>query len=176
MVATHLPEVRMARLILRYAVIVGLDAIALLSISTALNLPHVQASSQAEIIVCAGSIQACLDAASDGDTVVIPAATYTESLTVSKAVSVTGVDSALTIIHAVEGQRVLTVTGMPLSSSLIISGLTLTGGSADDGGGLLADRDVTLINLRFISNTAQYRGGGLAAESVMSPDHELVPK
>ena len=120
------------------------------------------------------SIQACLDAASDGDTAVIPAGTYTESLTLSKAISLTGVNTMTTIIHAIEGQRVLTVTGAPISASIVISGLTLMGGHADTGGGLFADRPLTLINTRFISNSTLLNGGGLAAGMVVILDSQFI--
>lgn len=68
---------------------------------------------------------------------IIPAGAYTKSLTLSKAITLTGVNSATTIIHAIEGQRVLTITGEPISAFIVISGLTLMGGHADTGDGLL---------------------------------------
>ncbi len=117
---------------------------------------------RADLIVNPGeSIQAAIDAASDGDTIIVNAGTYTESLTLSKPVSLTGVNSDTTIIHAMAGQRVLTVTGATISNSVVISGLTFTGGYAGNGGGLYADHDVTMINMRFISNTSGTDGGGL---------------
>lgn len=90
------------------------------------------------------SIQAAIDSATAGDTIVINPGTYTESLTLSKPVSLIGVNSATVIIHAVANQRVLTVTGGTITDSTIISGLTLTGGNiaadspdASKGGSLL---------------------------------------
>ncbi len=55
----------------------------------------------------------------------------------------------------------LTVTGATISNSVVISGLTFTGGSANYGGGLYSDCTVTLISMRFISNTATIGGGAL---------------
>jgi predicted outer membrane repeat protein len=164
----------MLRPILRYGLVVTLASIALLAVNFPLQPSRAQAKTHSLTIVCASSIQACLDAASDGDTVVIPAGTYTESLTLSKAISLTGINSMTTIIHAIAGQRVLTVTGAPISTSIVISGLTLMGGQADTGGGLFADRPVTLINMRFISNTASLNGGGLAAGTVVVFDSQFI--
>src|SRR4051812_2881563 len=46
------------------------------------------------------TIQDCIDATNPGDEVHIPAGDYTESLTIDKAISVTGDLSSTTIIHA----------------------------------------------------------------------------
>jgi hypothetical protein len=99
----------MLRLIVRYGLVVALSNVALLAASFPLQPSHAQTHSLT--IVCGSSIQACIDGANDGETVVIPAGTYTERLALSKAISLTGVNFATTIIHAIEGQRVLTVTG-----------------------------------------------------------------
>jgi nitrous oxidase accessory protein NosD len=93
---------------------------------------------------CGATIQACIDAAQAGDTIFIPAGDYTESLTLNKAVSLTGQLSGTTFLHALPNTRVLTVTGAAVNSSVVISGLTFTGGNvtgsacpASCGGGVL---------------------------------------
>ena len=113
------------------------------------------------VSVC-GTIQCMIDAAHDGDTIIIPAGTYTESLTLSKSVSLTGVNSDTTIIHAVAGQRVLTVTGATITNSVVISGLTFMAGLADKGGGILIEQQARPIirNLLLYNNRAD-QGGGL---------------
>ncbi len=91
-----------------------------------------------DLIVNPGeSIQAAIDAANNGDTIFITAGRYTESLTLSKPVSLIGAGRDTTILHAVEGQRVLTVTGATISNSVVISGLTFTGGDISTGGSVL---------------------------------------
>src|SRR5258708_15681396 len=70
------------------------------------------------------SIQACIDAANPGDEVHIPAGLYTESLIVAKAISLTGNLSSTTIIHALDNQRVMTITG----ASVYLAEVMLTGG------------------------------------------------
>jgi nitrous oxidase accessory protein NosD len=84
----------------------------------------------------AATIQSMIDAAPDGGTVSIPSGTYTESLTVNK--TLTGVSSATTIIQAVSGQRVITVTA---GHNLRLENVTVTGGhptGSESGGGVYA--------------------------------------
>ena len=107
----------------------------LLLVTSFMTMPVI-ARPRADLIVDPGeSIQAAIDAATDGDTILINAGDYTESLTLSKPVSLTGVNSDTTIIHAFAGQRVLTVTGATISNSVIISGLMFTDGDATGGQG-----------------------------------------
>ena len=105
-----------------------------------------------------GTLQTWINNASNGDTIVIPAGTYNESLTVNKTLTLTGVSSSTTIIQAVTGQRVITVTS---GNNLRLENLTVTGGQTNDvGGGVkLLNGSLTLINSRIISNTAAYGGG-----------------
>ena len=106
------------------------------------------------------TVQHAIDVATDGDQVLIASGLYTQSSTLNKAVSLIGADRDTTILHAIEGQRVLTVTGATISNSVVISGLTFTGGNADYGGGIYSDAPLTVMNSRFVSNTA-WDGGGL---------------
>src|SRR5690349_3892996 len=57
---------------------------------------------------CAASIQECIDLANPGDTILISAGNYTESLTLSKAVSLTGALSSTAVLHAPPNTRILT--------------------------------------------------------------------
>jgi fibronectin-binding autotransporter adhesin len=178
------------RTLSRWLMSIALAILALVAINLLLARPPAQARHAASLINCSGSIQACINAANDGDTILIAAGRYTESLTLSKPVSLTGENRDTTIIHAAEGQRVLTVTGATISNSVVISGLTFTGGSADYGGGMLitdtaqplirdsifinndatigggiyAQSDLTVLNSNIISNTATEFGGGAFAE------------
>ena len=94
---------------------------------------------------CQPTIQNAIDTANPGDTVVVPAGVYTESLTLSKVVSLTGALSSTTIIRALSGERVITVTGAAISNTVVISGVTFAGGNvtggsacpANCGGGIL---------------------------------------
>jgi predicted outer membrane repeat protein len=150
----------------RWLMALALAVLTLLTINLLVAISSVQGR-PAALVSCSGSIQSCIDAANDGDTILIAAGTYTESLTLSKPVSLTGVSSHTTILHAVAGQRVLTVTGATIGNSVVISGLTFTGGATGSGGGILAYYDLNLTNVRIISNAAQ-SGGGVLAGGVLN--------
>src|SRR5437868_7091817 len=123
------------------------------------------------------SIQAAIDTAISGTSVFIHAGVYTESLTLSKTVSLLGDGSATTIIQAQPGQRVITVTGTLVNGSVIIAGLTLQGGVISGsalcpqncGGGMLILTGTTaplLQNLIFQNNAAHLGGGLFSAVSL----------
>ncbi len=117
------------------------------------------------------SIQVAIDKAAGCAcaTVVVMPGLYTESLTISGTpVSLTGSSLATTIIHAVAGQRVLTVTGIGIGPSVVISGLTLAGGTAPNGGGIyLPDgcqpliRNVVVSDCRATGSGLDGLGGGI---------------
>jgi predicted outer membrane repeat protein len=105
------------------------------------------------------TIQFMIDAAPDGGTVNIPSGTYTESLTVNKTLTLTGVSSATTIIQAVSGQRVITVTA---GHNLRLENLTVTGGNPPDSGGggiYVAGGNLQIVNCHITNNSATYGGG-----------------
>lgn len=123
------------------------------------------------------TIQDCIDTAGPGDTVSIPSGAYSESLTLTKAVSLVGDGPSATVISSAGG-RVLTVEGAAVDAAVSISGLTLTGGDVSAGnvcaptvpdftncgGGMLLAGDArpSLSDLVLSQNSA-YRGGGLYA-------------
>ncbi len=165
----------MSRALIRLSLVIILAGYALLVVAGLISASPLRAAKlPADLTVDPGeSIQAAIDAANGGDTIIINAGLYTESLTLSKPVSLTGVNSATTTIHAMAGQRVLTVTDATISNSVVISGLTFTGGHADYGGGLYSDAPLSVINSRFISNTAG-EGGGLYAGEWFTPTALMV--
>ena len=132
------------------------------------------AAAEGLIVVNPGeSIQAAIDGATDGDTILITAGTYTESLTLNKPVSLTGVSSATTILHAEPNDRVLTVTGATITKGVVISGLMLTGGDVSGlapglnyGGGmaLLNSAEPSIHNVLFYDNKVQEWGGALYSD------------
>jgi hypothetical protein len=120
--------------------------------------------------LCGATIQACIDnpGVLDGDRILIPAGRYTESLTLDKAVSLIGADADTTVIHALSGQRVLTITGSVITATTAISALTFTGGSVSGigcqaacGGGILVTGTARpqIENTAIISNRAAAGGG-----------------
>ncbi|HIP71094.1 MAG TPA: hypothetical protein EYH05_06830 [Anaerolineae bacterium] len=131
------------------------------------------------------SIQAAIDNAQPGDTILIQPGLYTESLTLSTAVSLTGSHSQTTIIQAEAGQRVLTVTGTAVDHTVIISGLTLANGaSTGNGGGILLDNGAAPILQHLILQNNRAAGGGglyiaansnlILRQSVISSNHAIT--
>jgi hypothetical protein len=174
----HEGDHMMSRTLSRWLMSIILAALALVAINLLVATTPTQAR-HTSLINCTGSIQACIDVANDGDTILIAAGRYTESLTLSKPVSLTGENRDTTIIHAIAGQRVLTVTGATIDNSVVISGLTFTGGDVTNGpacptscGGGIALLDMAqprVSSLIIQHNQASY-GGGLFVE----PDSLLL--
>ncbi len=133
-----------------------------------------------------GSIQTAINSANAGDTIVVQPGIYTESLTLNKPVSLTGQSANTTIIRAISGQRVLTITpsivynhaplnviDLTVASQVVISGLTFANGNATSGGlcpnacggGILIDTNNSIQphfqNVIINNNHANQYGGGL---------------
>lgn len=134
---------------------------------------------------CGATLQSCLNAASPGDTIRVLPGIYTASLTLNKAVSLTGVSSATTILRADVFQRVLTVTGAAVNPSVVISGLTFSGGqllsgcpAACRGAGVLVTGTAQplFVNVTISGNVSFGLGGGLHAYigSPLVMAHSLV--
>jgi hypothetical protein len=105
------------------------------------------------------TIQSLIDNTPNGGTVNIAAGTYTESLTVYKTLTLTGVSSGTTVLQAVTGQRTITVTS---GNSLRVEHLSVIGGqpTSDVGGGIyVLSGSLTLIDSRVATNSAAYGGG-----------------
>jgi predicted outer membrane repeat protein len=128
------------------------------------------------IIVNPGqSIQAAINAANPGDTIVINAGTFTESLTLSKAVSLTGINNTTVIVNALSNQRVLTVSGAAINNTIIISGFTVANGNVTGGttcpeycgGGILIANSAqpSIQNMTVSNNSASFGGGIYSTQS-----------
>lgn len=119
---------------------------------------------------CGATIQACINSATPGDTVKIPAGTYVESVILDKAVSVIGAGQQNTILSAPPTSRAMLITGT-IGSSVVISGFSVTGGylyesqcPAGCGAGIMVTGTVTarLENLTLTGNeNGSGKGGGL---------------
>ncbi len=126
------------------------------------------------------TIQAGIDAASAGDTVLVACATYTGPLQVDPydpdmdltyLVMKSGVclrgatgEAGCVIIDAQQQGRVLSC--LDLSSATRIEGITFTGGAVDYGGGAMLWRDcyVTFSECAFTNNSATDFGGGVECQ------------
>jgi hypothetical protein len=143
--------------LVRVSLVISVALVVLFGLNVFVTLQPVQAAP-------AATIQSMIEAAPNGGTVNLAAGTYTESLTVNKSLTLTGVASNTTIIKAVTGQRVISVTA---GNDLRLENLTVTGGQVlsdpESGGGgvLVADGNLTLVNCRVANNSASYGGGVL---------------
>lgn len=106
------------------------------------------------------TVQSAIDAAMDGDTVLVGPGTYTENLVwEAKLIALIGA-----------GMDVTTVNGGGLGSCLVmrnvpetarVEGFTFTGGAAECGGGLYLDNSCPIIRSNTIArNSACWWGGG----------------
>lgn len=112
---------------------------------------------------CNTTLQACLDGSLAGDVINILPGVYTQSFTLNKAVSVIGAGADTTILKAPPNTRILTVTAV-MDSSTIISGLTFMGGNVTGhGGAILINHPAQplLHSLIITGNRATSNGGGV---------------
>lgn len=135
------------------------------------------------------SIQAALDAASDGDEVWVAAGTYYENLNVSRALSLYGgfAGTEVDITERDLSEHVTTIDADSSGAGLvsmnpaidILDGFTITNGtgfSGDGGGAYIEGFQGTIANATFEGNSAEYDGGGLFLTSSFhdSPDVTTV--
>jgi len=112
-------------------------------------------------------VQEAIDAASPGSTIAICPGTYAETLTIASGLVLEGLGGqGVTTIDAGGAGRVVDVT----VGGVVMAGLTLTGGVADEGAGLRADAvsGVTLLSCTLLGNAATGAGGGLLVRDVPS--------
>ena len=112
------------------------------------------------------SLREAIAATNFGDTIVIPAGTYTltlgAELSIDKDLALNGDGADTTIIQAATGSgianfRVFNITG----GNVAISGVTIRHGSATAGGGIVNGGTLTITNSTVSSNTATSEGGGI---------------
>jgi hypothetical protein len=110
------------------------------------------------------TIQAALAAAGVGTRILVNAGTYAESIQLKNGVEIHGGGgnpSAVVITGAGGNLPIVTATGV--NATAILAGVTLRGGSAPQGGGLLVDSgSPQLTNVRFEQCHATQKGGGAA--------------
>lgn len=105
------------------------------------------------------TVQAAVDCAEPGDSITVAAGTYFENVSVEKDLSLQGEGAATTIINGGGIGRTMTVDA---AVTVSLSRLTLTNGSAPDGGGLYSSAStLDLTNVILSNNSASTRGGGL---------------
>ena len=97
-----------------------------------------------------------------GGTVSVAAGAYNERIVLRAGIKVQGAGASVTTLDG-GGGTVVTVDGAAIGSSTVLSGFTVTGGSAEKGGGLrIINGAAPLIEQNvFRGNTAAWSGGAI---------------
>jgi len=115
------------------------------------------------------NIQAAVDAASEGDILVLQAGTYSENIVIQKSLTIIGAGPDLTIIngntgiHQNEGGVINISKPFPHAAytpNVTLVGMTITGGTANYGGGIFnGGGNLSLSGISVTNCTAPSAGG-----------------
>jgi len=122
------------------------------------------------------TIQAGIDEAEDGDTVLVAPGEYVENINFeSKAISVIGDpdDPSEVVIDGEENGSVVTIEDVNADAKLM--GFTITDGEAENGSGIMCiSSDIQLSYLKIERNHSETFGGGIYIDEHSSPTIEHV--
>ena len=141
-------------------------------ISTVILCPCIALAAVVYVPLDQPTIQAGIDAALDGDAVMVAPGTYVENLLfASRVILVRGESGAdVTVIDGNATDSVVRFYGVS-GSNMKLDGFTLTNGSADSGGGVLCwGASPTIMNCTITGNDATSGGGiriGQAADPII---------
>lgn len=115
---------------------------------------------------CNTTLQACISASADGDTVLIAAGTYvTSSLSITRAVSLIGNGASPSSVKLRPSSgRMIQYDAASITASTVISNMTIENGNAGaaSGGGIrVASGGAPLFHSLVISNNTSIGGGGI---------------
>jgi predicted outer membrane repeat protein len=118
------------------------------------------------------TIQAAIDKAIQGDTVIVDQGSYHENLIVDKDLTILGSQSGATIIDGGGAGSVIEVK--PVSATL--RDVVLQNGNAQSGGGINSDygAHLTVIDAAIQNNTAASYGGGIYSGGSLSLENVTV--
>jgi hypothetical protein len=115
---------------------------------------------------CAFSgVQPAIDAAEDGDTVVICPGTFVGDLSIEKDLRLLGAGAAATVLRGTGTDTVVRVQ----TNTVDLENLQITGGNGGVGGGIENGRStLTLRNVLVSENSAESKGGGIFNNDVLN--------
>ena len=105
-----------------------------------------------------GTIQSGINAVASGGTVNVASGTYNETDTFAQNVTITGAGATTVTVNGQSAGSVFTVDN---GVTATLSGLTITGGSATNGGGIDSSGILTITTCTIESNSASSSGGGI---------------
>ena len=105
-------------------------------------------------------IQGAVNSAQSSDTVNVAAGTYKENVRIDKSLTVKGAGSAETIVDGNKAGTVFTIGTVHSNVNVALSGMKITGGAAQNGGGIFNMGTATITNSEISGNTAVHDGGG----------------
>ncbi len=114
------------------------------------------------------TIQYTIDQAEGFAEIRIDAGVYMDHLTITRDVALIGQGVENTILTGDFTQNVITVNP---SIRLTLVGMTVTGGNAEWGGGIINYGDLSLLNARISGNVADITAGGIANIGVMNANN-----
>ena len=129
------------------------------------------------------SLREAIAAATSGDTIVIPAGTYTLSLgseiAITKSLTISGAGATSTIIQAsiapfFANTRVINIQASPIE----VSGVTVRYGNdltgSGGGGVLVGNQNVVTLNNAVVSDNNASQGGGLSNSGILTLNNSTV--
>jgi parallel beta-helix repeat protein len=117
------------------------------------------------------TIQAAVEAASNGDEILVAPGTYTGTgywviNPLGKQITIRATGTAEETILDGEGQRNVVACSNSEGINTVIEGFTITGGDSEEGGGIHCyDSNPMLTDCTITGNTAYKSGGGIFCES-----------
>jgi uncharacterized repeat protein (TIGR01451 family) len=120
-----------------------------------------------------GPVQALVDAAAPGETLLLPAGTYLDNVRIDKTLTLQGGAAVATVVDG-HGAGPVFIIGTNVSVSLV--NLTLRNGRncAGSGAGLQNFGELRLTNCVVVSNQACVMGGGIFNRGALTLDHSVV--
>jgi hypothetical protein len=111
------------------------------------------------------AVQLAIDAAEDGDTIVICPGTFAGDLLIEKDLRLVGAGAAATILQGTGTASVVLVE----ANTVDLANLHITGGISMYGGGIEnAGSTLTLTNVLVSENAAEFSGGGIFNNDVLN--------
>jgi hypothetical protein len=121
-----------------------------------------------------GSLRQVISEATGGDTIDVPAGTYdlATALDVGKSLTFLGAGARVTTLNG-QGKTGIFELNSP-AAGVTIDGMTLTGGSAADGGAIYSTVPLTLEGDAVTGNTASSEGGGVYDAALLTLTRSLI--